>query len=162
MASTLKKLMLTLQPICGGQSPRNLKWRIGSLFDPRVNAVGGGHIARHVWSWVIVSSDLAQSFGTICAHYHTVWFTMWWPICVCDLSPRRKANSRLTKLFGGLSYEKIQRFNNLPPYVTARWSPQQIPPLKFPWQSQIFFFIYKLFFPTAKNEIWSYDFKTLF
>ena len=37
----------------------------------------------------------------------------------------------LTKLFGGLSYEKIRRYNNSPPYVMARWLPQQIPPLNF-------------------------------
>ena len=30
---------------------------------------GGGHIAHHVWRRVIVPSDLAQSFGAICAHY---------------------------------------------------------------------------------------------
>ena len=48
-----------------------------------------------------------------------------------DLSPSRKGNSRLTKLFDGLSYEKIQRYNNSPPYVMARWPPQQIPPLNF-------------------------------
>ena len=49
-----------------------------------------------------------------------------------DLSPCCKGNSRLTKLFGGLSYEKIWRYNNSPPYVTVRWPPQQIL-LKFPW-----------------------------
>ena len=31
-----------------------------------------------------------------------------------------------TKLLGGLNYEKIRRYNNPPPYVTARWPPQQI------------------------------------
>ena len=30
---------------------------------------GGGHIARHVWRWVIVPLDLARSSGVICAHY---------------------------------------------------------------------------------------------
>ena len=49
--------------------PRNLKGGIRSLFDPCVNAVGGGHIAHHVWRWVIVPLDLAQTFSTICAHY---------------------------------------------------------------------------------------------
>ena len=38
-------------------------------------------------------------------------------------------NSRLMKLFGGVSYKKIRRYNNSPPYVMARWPPQQIPPL---------------------------------
>ena len=49
-------------------------------------------------------------------------------MCVRDLSPRGKGNSQLTKLFGGLSYEKIWRYNNSPPYVMARWQPQQDSP----------------------------------
>ena len=53
------------------------------------------------------------------------------PIYVRDLSPRGKGNSCLMKLFGWLSYQKIRRYNNSPPYVTARWPPQQIPPLDF-------------------------------
>ena len=48
-----------------------------------------------------------------------------------DLSPCRKGNSCSMKLLGGLNYEKIQRYNNSPPYVMARWLPQQIPPLNF-------------------------------
>ena len=31
----------------------------------------------------------------------------------------------------GLATKKIQRYNNSPPYVMARWPPQQIPPLNF-------------------------------
>ena len=34
-------------------------------------------------------------------------------------------------MLDGLSYRKIWRYNNLPLYVTARWPPQQIPPLNF-------------------------------
>ena len=37
-----------------------------------------------------------------------------------------------TSRFGGLEYEKIQRYNNSPPYVMARWPPQRVPPLKVP------------------------------
>ena len=37
------------------------------------------------------------------------------------LSPPEKGNSRLTKLLGRLNYENIRRYNNSPPYVTARW-----------------------------------------
>ena len=33
--------------------------------------------------------------------------------------------------FCGDSYKKIRRYNNSPPYVMARWPPQQIPPLNF-------------------------------
>ena len=42
-------------------------------------------------------------------------------------------------LFGGLSYEKIRRYNNSPPYVTARWPPVPATtesPFKFPWTRQ--------------------------
>ena len=37
----------------------------------------------------------------------------------------------LMKLLAGLATKKIWRYNNSPPYVTARWPPQQIPPLNF-------------------------------
>ena len=53
-------------------------------------------------------------------------------ICVHDLSPHGKGNSCLMKLLGGLPTKKIWRYNNSPPYVVARWPPQQIPPLKLP------------------------------
>ena len=45
-----------------------------------------------------------------------------------DLGPCGKGNSCLLR---GLSYENIQRYNNSPPYMTARWPPQQIPSLNF-------------------------------
>ena len=48
-----------------------------------------------------------------------------------NLKPCKKGNTRLMKLVGGLSYKKIQRYNNSPPYVTARWQPQQIASLNF-------------------------------
>ena len=47
-------------------------------------------------------------------------FTMRQPISVRDVK------------FGGLSYEKLRRHNNSPPYEMTRWPPQQIPPLNFP------------------------------
>ena len=37
-------------------------------FDLTLTLKGTGHIGRHVWRWVIVPSDLARTFGTICAH----------------------------------------------------------------------------------------------
>ena len=85
-----------------------------------------GRVFLLIYGWVIVPSDLARSAQIIV----TVWFTERQPIglCVRDLRPRGKGNSRLTKLFGGLSYENILRYNNLSPCVTARWPPQQIPP----------------------------------
>ena len=48
-----------------------------------------------------------------------------------DLSSRGKGNSRVMKLLGRLSYEIIRRYHNSPPYMMARWPPQQIPPLDF-------------------------------
>ena len=49
-------------------------------------------------------------------------------MCVCDLSPLKKGNSHLIKLFGWLnSYKKIQRYNNSPPYMMTRWLSQPIP-----------------------------------
>ena len=49
------------------------------------------------------------------------------------------------KLFGRLSYEKIQRYNNSPPYVTARWPLQQIPPFNFLAITLLFSYWYEIF-----------------
>ena len=93
---------------------KEFKEEIGPLFDPCVNAMG----------WVIVPSDLAPSFGTICAHYcyrvihHVItymraWFKSTWK--------RQLMLNATSKLLGRLGYEKIRRYNNSPPYVMARW-----------------------------------------
>ena len=113
--------------------PRNFKGGIGSLFDPCVNAMGRGHIDRHLWRRVIVPSYLAPSFGVICAHYcyRVIHRAITYIICVHDLRPLGKDNSPSTNFFGGLNYKKIRRYNNSPPYVTAKWWPQQIPPFNF-------------------------------
>ena len=47
--------------------------------------------------------------------------------CVHDLGPCKNSNSCL---LGRLSYKQIWRYNNSPPYVTARWS-RHIFPLYF-------------------------------
>ena len=44
-----------------------------------------------------------------------------------DLCTQEKQPSCLTKLLCGFNYEKIRRYNNSPPHVTARWPLQQIP-----------------------------------
>ena len=108
------------------------KGESGLFLTPVLTLWGGGYIACHVWRWVIVPSDLVQSFGAICAHYrycmiHCTITNM----CAWFESTRERHLICLTKLFGGLSYEKIWRYNNSPPYVMARWLPQQIPPLNF-------------------------------
>ena len=59
-------------------------------------------------------------FGVIIRHdLRTLSLPRYLPrdnICVRDLSPCGKGNSCLTKLFGGLRYEKIRRYNN-----SAKW-----------------------------------------
>ena len=93
---------------------------------------GGGHIGHHVWWRVIVPSDLVRLFR---GDLRTLSLRCDSPhdnLCgVRDLSPRGKGNSCQTKLLGRLSYEKIRRYNNSSPYMTARWLPQHIPPLNF-------------------------------
>ena len=110
---------------------RNLKGGIGSLFDPcycyGATAILPVTYGGELWYLRLWRYHSARSAHIIVS----TWFTAWEPICVCDLSPRGKGNSRLTKLFCRLSCEKIRRYNNSPPYVTARWPPQQIPPLNF-------------------------------
>ena len=106
---------------------RNLKWGIGSLFAPVLTQWGGGHIDRHVLRRVIVPLDLAQSVGVICACYR--YCVIHRAItCMCAwFKSTRKGNSRSTKWFGRLSYKRIWRYNNSPPYETARWLPHIFP-----------------------------------
>ena len=105
---------------------------MGLFLTPVLTLWGGGHIDRYVWRWVIVPSDLAQSFIAIYTyyHYHMIHRAITF-MCAWFKSTRERQSSRLTKLLGGLNYEKIQRYNNSPPYMMARWLPQQIPPLNF-------------------------------
>ena len=42
-----------------------------------------------------------------------------------------KATHASRNYLAGLATKKSGRYNNSPPYVIARWPPQQIPPLKF-------------------------------
>ena len=51
---------------------KEFKRGIGSLLTPMVTLCGGGHIARHVWRWFVVPSDLTRSFGAIYTHYRYV------------------------------------------------------------------------------------------
>ena len=90
----------------------------------------GGHIGRHIWMWVIVPSDLTQSFSGNCTHYHDKVIhhrinilPILHAICIF-----MKGNSRM---LDRLSYEKIRRYNNSLPHVMVRWPPKQIPPLNF-------------------------------
>ena len=105
--------------------PKNLKGGIGSLFDPCVNAKG--------WQpyWPSYMEVSYCTFGFAAVNWRDLRKVLLLRKTCRDLSPCRKGNSRLMKLLGGLSYEKIRRYNNSPPYVTARWPPQQIPPFNF-------------------------------
>ena len=77
---------------------------------------------------------MAKSFDMICSHnryrviHRAITNMHRW------LSSGGKGNS---SLLGRLRYEKIQRYNNSAPYVTPIWLPLKIPPLKFPWWTQI-------------------------
>ena len=101
---------------------RNFKGGTGSFLTPRANAME----QRPYWPSRMEESYCTFGFGAI----------IWRDLHILSLlhySPRdnlytcRKGNSRLTKLLGGLKYEKILWYNNSPPYVTARWPSQQIP-----------------------------------
>ena len=117
---------------CNKFEARNLKGGIGSLFDPCVNAMG----RRPYCSSRMEVGYCTFGFGAIIRRDLRT-------LSLPHVSPRDnqyacaiwvhtgKATHAITTLFGGLSYEKIWRYNNSPPYVTARWPPQQIPPLNF-------------------------------
>ena len=91
---------------------RNLKGGIQSLFDPFVNTVRrrrGGHIAHHVWRGVITCIPLhflLSYRGAAGAHhrYHVIHRVISYMLRV---HVGKLSSSRLTKLFGGLSYKKI-------------------------------------------------------
>ena len=120
-----------IQQVLNPQSlvvPKEFKRGIRSLFDPCVNAMG----RRPYCPSHMEVSYCTFGFGAIIrCNLHTLPLSHDSRICIGDLSPRRKGSSHLTKLFGGLSYEKILRYNNSPPYMMARWLPQKIPPLNF-------------------------------
>ena len=111
---------------CINLQSRNLEWGIRSLFDPCVNTMG----RQPLWRSHIEMSYCTPGFGAIIRYdlprfYHVItymheWFKFTW-----------ENNSCLMKLLGRLSYEKIWRYSNFSPYVTARWLPRQIPPLNF-------------------------------
>ena len=93
---------------------------------------GGGHIDRHVWRWVIVPSDLARSFGAICTYYRyrvihraITYMRAWFK---STLERQLTLNKIVWRTW---LQKKIRRYNNSPPYVTARWLTQQIPPSNF-------------------------------
>ena len=98
--STRKELILS----------RNLKGELGLFLScVFIRLWGSGQIDCHIWRRVVVPSDLAQSFGTICSHYRyrvihrTITNMPAW------LSPHRKGNSCLTKLLGRLNSKKIPK-----------------------------------------------------
>ena len=105
--------------------PRNLKGEILSLFDPCINALG---------QWPYCPSRMEVSyctFGFGAIIRRDLRTLSRWLKCMRELNLHRIGNSRLTKLFGGLRYENIRRYNNLSLYMTARWPPQQISQLNF-------------------------------
>ena len=86
---------------------RNLKRGIGSLFDPCVNAMG----RQPYWPSHMEVSYCTFGFGAnIQRDLRILLLPRDSPhdnlSGVLDLSARGKGNSCLTKLFGGLSYEK--------------------------------------------------------
>ena len=119
-------------------TPKEFKRGIGSLFDACVNLhayrAAAGYCSSRMEASYCTLRDLGLSFSMICAryHYHVIHCAITNNEYACVIWVYAgKVYSCVTKLFGGLSYEKIRRYNNSPPYMTARWPPQQIPPLNF-------------------------------
>ena len=111
--------------------PRNLKEGIRSLRTPVLTLCG--LTDRYVWRRVIFPLDLARSFGAIYAHrYHVIHCTISYMRAWFKSTQERQLT--LNKNFvAGLAMQKIRRYSKSPPYVMARWPPQQILPFKFPW-----------------------------
>ena len=115
--------------------PRNLKGESGLFLTPVLTyRAAAGYCSSRMEASYCTLRDLGLSFSMICAryHYHVIHRAITNNEYACVIWVYAgKVYSCVTKLFGGLSYEKIWRYNNSPPYMTARWPPQQIPPLNF-------------------------------
>ena len=86
-------------------APRSFKGESGLFLTPVLKLWGDGHIDRHVWRWVIVPSDLARTFGTVCAHYRMIHST----ITIMRAWFKSTREKQLT-LAWWASYEKISRY----------------------------------------------------
>ena len=124
-----------------GSNTQNFKGGIGSLFDPNVNAIG-----RPYWPSPMEVSYFTFRFGAIsqrdlcilslpCDSRRITYIYAWF-----KSTQEKQLTLNWQNCLAGLNYEKIWRYNNSPPYVTARWPQQQIPPLNF-------------LSPTAKNPV---------
>ena len=108
---------------------RNLKAGIGSLFDPCVNARRWPYwLSRMEASYCTFGfgAIIRRDLRTLSLPRDSLGDNLY--ACVIEVHAIKATHAK-TKLFGRLNYEKIQRYNNSPPYVMARWLPQQIPPL---------------------------------
>ena len=114
--------------------PKEFEGGIGSLFDPCVNATGQRPYCLSRMEVIIVPSDLARSFGAICTYYHyRLIHRAQWPFLRAWFESTRERQLTLNKIIWRLSYKKIRRYNNSPPYVMARWPSCNRSPSKFPW-----------------------------
>ena len=98
-------------------------------FDPWLTLWADGYISRHVWRWVfyILYLQIWRDLHTLSLLRDSTCNNQF----ACMIGVHTRKATWLTKLFGGLSDEKIRRYNNSPPYVLARWPPQQISLLNF-------------------------------
>ena len=128
-----KNLLPTIVPYPFQSYARNLKGVIGCLFGPCVNAMGRlPHWRSRMevsyctcgFCAVIQRDQLKVSLQRILTRNNL-------NVCVI-LSPCEEGNyTCIMEMLGSWDTKKIQRYNNLPPYVTARWQLQQILPLNF-------------------------------
>ena len=124
----------TLWPPCNNTQeliPRNLKGGIRSLFDPCVNAMG----RRPYCPSRMEVSYCTFGFGAIIRRdLRTLSLPRDSPrdnIFACVIWVYKERQPTLNEIIWRLNYENTRRYNNSPPYVTARWPPQRIPPLNF-------------------------------
>ena len=108
-----------------------LKRVIRSFFCPCVNAMGWQPYWQSHMEVSFCTSDLPQSFSVICAYYryrviyHMITYMRVW------LKSEQERQLTHNEIAWRVWLRKIRRYNNSPPYVMAKWPPQQIPPLNF-------------------------------
>ena len=98
--------------------PRKFKGWIGSLFQPLCYGAAAILVVTH-------GRELTFGFEVIIQHDLPALSLS------CDSLQDNIAEKSNSFLPGGLSYEKIQKYNSSAPFMTPRWPLQRIPP-KFP------------------------------
>ena len=108
-----------------------LKGESGLFLTPVLTLWGGGRIdilyggeLLYLRIWHDHSAQSAHFIVTAWVTTRSIYMRAWFKLT-------GEKQLTLNEIAWRAELQKIRRYNNSPPYPTARWSPQQIPPLNF-------------------------------